>query len=287
MSETAIQVSIVMTYYERMGQLQTTLDSFLFHGYGSDVEVVIADDGSVREPASSIDTSRYPFQVKILYFKPEDKWYLNACVPFNRAFAAAQGRIVIIQNAECFHHGNVVAHAREHVGKGLYLTYGCYSINQASFEAIRKMEDFRQVQDSVAFLDQPLAREGDDAWYNHSTHRPCAFHFCSAMLKEELDALGGFDERYADGQGFDDNEFLYRIRKRGLEVRIIDSPTVIHQWHYSAASLSGREWWMFNRNKKIFKWVTKRGFNYRLVMAVWGAYFRARGLFQKRYRCSP
>jgi GT2 family glycosyltransferase len=283
MNQPPVGVSIVMTYFERLDQLRTTLESFRHHGYGPEVEVIIADDGSVREPAAQIDTSFYPFPVRMMYFRPEDKWYFNACIPYNRAFAAARGRIVIIQNAECFHYDNIVAHAVSELGGNQYFTYGCYSIGRETFDSIRGLSDFRAVLDSIRIQDRRMTADGDDGWYNHSVHRPLALHFCSAILKEELDALGGFDERYAGGQGYDDDEFLYRIRERGLEVRIVDSPMVVHQWHYSPGSLSGRVWWMFNRNKNLFRWVTRRGVNHHLVLGLWSANCYLRGLFQEKY----
>ncbi len=45
--------------------------------------------------------------------------------------------------------------------------------------------------------------------------------------------LEGFDERYAHGIAYDDDEFLHRVVKSGLDVSIIDEPFVIHQWHES------------------------------------------------------
>ena len=57
------------------------------------------------------------------------------------------------------------------------------------------------------------------------------YHFCSAMTKEDLDDLGGFDMRYAQGVGYDDNDFIYRVRLKGMTTKIIDNPFVIHQYH--------------------------------------------------------
>ena len=46
--EKVIRYSIVMTAYNRQQQLERTLESFRYHGYGSDVEVIIVDDASAQ-----------------------------------------------------------------------------------------------------------------------------------------------------------------------------------------------------------------------------------------------
>jgi hypothetical protein len=51
------------------------------------------------------------------------------------------------------------------------------------------------------------------------------------MLKKDLEDIGGFDERYAPGLAYEDDEFLARVKRAGIEVRIIDDPFVIHQKH--------------------------------------------------------
>jgi len=84
------------------------------------------------------------------------------------------------------------------------------------------------------FKNSGITHDGGDGWYNHSIYRPVGYHFCSAIYKSQLDELGGFDERYAEGIAFDDNELLVRIQKKGLNIKIIDQITVLHQWHYSS-----------------------------------------------------
>ena len=46
-----------------------------------------------------------------------------------------------------------------------------------------------------------------------------------------MDILGGYDERFAKGIGFDDYDFTHRVKNLGLNIKVIDDPYVIHQWH--------------------------------------------------------
>jgi len=262
-------VSIVMTYYERSEQLRNTLASFDYHGYGSDVEVIIVDDGSISEPASSvIGTSN--FQIKLIYLDPRKKWYKNSCIPFNIGINAALGDIVIIQNAECFHYHNVVRHAIANLDDQSYLTYGCYSINKGHWDSLRKLPGFAQQRAAIIFSDFAAKFDGDSGWYNHSVIRPKAYHFCSAIKRKNLLALNGFDERYAQGRGYDDNELLYRIASGRFKIFIIDDCLVVHQWHYTRGSVPAKYDRYMYRNKLLYDRVTRRGHSYKVFNTLFG-----------------
>lgn len=51
-------------------------------------------------------------------------------------------------------------------------------------------------------------------------------------MKDMID-LGGFDERFADGHGFDDTDFAARVVKKKMDVKLIDKPFCLHQFHTS------------------------------------------------------
>ena len=44
--------------------------------------------------------------------------------------------------------------------------------------------------------------------------------------------MGGFDERYAHGIGYDDNELLVRVLRKGLQLLYAYYPLALHQNHY-------------------------------------------------------
>jgi glycosyltransferase involved in cell wall biosynthesis len=253
-------VSIVMTYYERAEQFKNTLRSFIDHGYGENIEVVVVDDGSVLQKAQSPDFT-YNFKLRIVYLRPENKWYSNPCVPFNKGFSEAVGDIVIVQNAECLHKDNIVKHALAHVNEKNYLSYACYSINKEKTGKLSRSVDLlSSVAEIPVQYSKPLD-DGRDGWYNHSRINPVAYHFCSALSKNNLSRLGGFDERYARGIAYDDNEFLERIRRLPLDVSIVDEAVVVHQYHYTNKMIDRRTIELLNKNKLLFETYTKKGGN--------------------------
>ena len=73
-----------------------------------------------------------------------------------------------------------------------------------------------------------------------------------------MDILGGFDERYGHGSSYDDDEFLHRVKLLGLDLKIIDDVTGVHQWHYTNQN---RDVELYNRelkNKNLIQLVKKQ-----------------------------
>ena len=78
--------------------------------------------------------------------------------------------------------------------------------------------------------------EGVNMWWNHSVWQPNAFHWCTAITSENIIKLNGFDESFSFGYGKEDGYFITQVKTLGLNVKIIDSPFVVHQWHCPVAS---------------------------------------------------
>jgi glycosyltransferase involved in cell wall biosynthesis len=213
-------ISIVSAYVNRKDLLIKTLDS-LQNSEIKDYEFIVVDDVSVDEHRIEDLCEIYP-NLKVIRIEPEDKWWVNPCIPFNIGFKECKGDVVIIQNPECKHIGDVMKKASE-VTDNEYFSFACYSLDK---ENTYDKEEFQ-------LLNVGASMDGQLSWYNHSIYRPKGYHFCSAITKKNLDELGGFDSRYAEGIAYDDDELLHRIIKKDIQVKIIDYPFVAHQWHQS------------------------------------------------------
>ena len=229
------KVSIVMAYYNRRKLLLNTLKSIQLSRHRDDVEIIIVDDASDDDHTIDDIGDMFKLDIKIIKIKKEDKWWINPCIPYNIGFKHVSSDVVIIQNPECFHFGDIIQYTLLNIKDGVYLNYACYSIDEQKTNLINKVGE-NAVLNYVGRILTPMVNrsivyDGETAWYNHSVHRPHKLHFCSAISKKDLDDLGGFDERFANGIAFDDNEFLLRIERKPMDIRIIDRPFVIHQFH--------------------------------------------------------
>ena len=219
-------ISIVTAYYNRKRLFLETLRSIAKSAY-KDFEVIAVDDAS--EPEERLEDLQTEFTfLKIIRVEPEDKWYSDSCIPFNMGIAKASGDIIMIQNPECCHIHDVLSHVAKTVNDSNYVTMSAYSIN----EKLGKVFLSEEVDKKTFFEAMPQqCNTNYNGWYNHSVYNPTYYHFCAAMTKKNMDKLGGFDERFAPGVGFDDNEILYRIDRLGLNKIISDDVSVVHQWH--------------------------------------------------------
>jgi GT2 family glycosyltransferase len=214
-------ISIVMSYYNRLHQLKYTLDT-IRQSRVKDVEIIIAEDFcDAREQLDSIPKEYPDLAIKVIRMSDgrSKKDYCNPCVPYNTAFRATQGDIIIIQNPECCHMGDVLQYTLDHLTDNNYLSFHCYSATKAE----------TQVMQSGAPL--PMFTDKKSRWYNHVTERPYAYHFTAAITRKNLIKLNGFDEQFAQGHDMDDVEFIYRVKALGLELAFVQDPWVVHQYH--------------------------------------------------------
>ena len=192
------RVSIVMAYYNRWEQLKQTLESLALSMH--DFEIIIVDDGSDED--NNLEGYVDPFlDIKVIRINPSEKTWHNPCIPFNIGFKEATGDIIIIQNPECIHVGDIVDYAIENMEENKYITFACYSADEEKTKALSTV--YPLLPETVGSILEPFNNahpSGDtqNGWYNHSEYNACALHFCSSIMKKDLERLGGFDEQYAN-----------------------------------------------------------------------------------------
>ncbi len=226
-----MKVSIVTAYYNRRKLFYNTLVK-LKHSTFTDFEVIAVDDGSADDNRLEDLQKEFPF-LTVIRIEPQDKWYGNACIPFNIGFKAAKGEIVLIQNPECLHYGDILGHVVENLKPNDYISFACYSLDKETTDGLNQT-NVAQIDStiSVEFHPRKVGFDGDLGWYNHSSIYPRGFHWGAAIYRTDLIQLKGFDERFALGIACDDCEFLFRVRQKGMNFKIVDFPFVLHQNHY-------------------------------------------------------
>lgn len=213
------KIVVVMTHYNREALMDETISSICRTSYDN-FEIVVVDDFSRNMPESN--------NARIIRLNPPKTW-TNPEPAYNTGIYFAiqeyEPDIIILQNAECFHAGDILSHVAENLTDENYLSFACYSL------AVNENPH------TIKNLNERGARfDGDSAWYNHSAFRMVAYDFCSAITVKNIKLLNGYDERFSDGCGYGDNFLLHRIELLGLNVHIVDEPFVFHQNHYNPLS---------------------------------------------------
>jgi glycosyltransferase involved in cell wall biosynthesis len=242
------ELSIVMAYFNRFEQTVFTLMTIEKSEYEK-YEIIIVDDGSTENKnVSDLLSSFKNISLTLITLTPEykkEKNYKNPCIAYNLGFQAARGSKIIIQNPECCHTFDIMKRAGELINNEDYLVFTCF--------AMRSEEDNDTLRRKMTQKNAELNTSGG-VWYNHPTHRPKNLHFCSAISRENLYKYGRFDEAFAQGYWFDDDDFVMRLG-RFLKIKTVqmdnDVPCVIHQWHppFTASNSDFEE--LKERNKKI------------------------------------
>ena len=260
------EISITTAYHNRKSHFLKTLEVLEANPVKT-FEIVVVDDGSNEEHRLEDIVNNFSFDINLIRINPEDKKHINPCVPFNIAFKNARAERIIIQNPECVHVGNVLQSVKEILNKNEYHTFSCWAADETeSREIIKHPTESLDIHiDNTIKKYQPKSCHmiGDsNGWYNHFQIRPVCFHFASCIMKEDLLDLGGFDERYSDGVGYDDNEFLLRTRRKGMKISIVEHPLVVHLWHGVGNYINKTD--KYELNKLLFENVTEKEEDWRV-----------------------
>ena len=221
------KLSIVTAYHNRKESFLKTLDSFTKSKYANEIEVIVTDDGSDEGQRLGYDfiPEGYPFHVRVVIVDKDKKTWKNPCIAFNLAILQADGEKIILQNPENYHVTDIIAHTIDNLTKEDYFVYKVFAMT------LEQSKDIENTIKTVEF--EKISTSGrENGWYIHPIHRNGYYHFVSAIDTEILKKdLGGFDERFAHGWGFDDDELFIRIQRRKLRAQIINDHLALHQWH--------------------------------------------------------
>lgn len=239
-----------MTYFDRRPQLLATLRSIALSSV-KDKEVIIIDDGSSYEHL--IDDLQPMFDFKIIT-KRVERFSLGSTpsAAYNFGFFLSSGNIILIQNPENIHFGDVLKYAAENTVPNNYLLFSCRNLDATKSQLLWSLPIL-----SKESIQQILCDHTND-FCNLYPRRRETLNWCASILRKDLQELNGFDERFSRGRDFDDDEFYTRIVRKGMQIKILDEtcPFVFHQEHttpyYGSGYLEGHK-----HNKAIFELVQK------------------------------
>lgn len=246
-------ISIVMGYYNRKNQIINTLNDFETKYKTYNYEVIIIDDNSDKNHCLDDIIQNYSFSIKYIKISENEKGNrINPCVTYNKGFKISEGERIILQNPECIHIGNICKFVIENLSYDDYIAFSCFSCSSQKTTNLL-LNDINLINNTIFKLDKM------NCWYNHPIIRPVHYHFCASIMNDNLKLLGGFNEEFAEGHSYDDNEILLSIQYN-LLLNIKTIPPlqtfVVHQWHTRDAESTIKQKdfsIMLNRNKTLYE----------------------------------
>lgn len=243
-------ISVIMAHYKREELLYRTLWGYRHLHTPEElknVEFVIVDDGGgisntfwkvikIHSRALNI-TAAAMSEKTALGFKTH-----NTSGPMNFGIKLATGDLFVLTNPENI---PMTPHLLPEIyglmkdKKNRHLSGNCYSLSEYStsrfmnLDFSNKMRFLLAMEGLIPFEDKRFGANGvHSGWRQHSEFVPNHFFFLASIWKEPLFRMRGFDERFLQGQGGEDVDFVNRVKKLGMELFHTDDLLVIHQFHY-------------------------------------------------------
>ena len=197
-------ISIVMTTHDRITQTLFTLDTIKQYSSGRNVQVILIDDS--EELINQDILNSYPYSIDYVTLKSK-KW-TNPCVNYAIGFNIIRYDNVIIQNAEVCHIGDIIGYVLGNLHENNYLVFDVACTPDITYN--KPLYDLEDKSYDNVYLH---VLENNYNWYQHHLEINKKYHFLTAIKKQDLLRIGGFDYDYSFGACFDDTDFIYQIEE--------------------------------------------------------------------------
>jgi hypothetical protein len=208
-------ISIVMSSSNRSKQTLFTLDKINNSNY-KNIQVILVDD-STHDPITEdiLRSQQLSINIDLINIKRENKKWHNPLVNYNIGFNYVKGGILVIQNAEVVHIGDVLQFIHNTVkdDNNYYVFDAKASLNYDTNELIYKSNT-----NTIEIYNENWF----DKWYN-SRHNNTNFHFLTAMHRNIFNKIKCFGYDCTMGTCWDDNELILKIVSNGIKI--------VNIWH--------------------------------------------------------
>jgi len=269
----SMKYSIIMPYYKR-SILHNTLVSFdHFYKDRTNYEVIIVEslnnmDNDHIELLEIIE--KFKDKIDIKHIQSDCGGY-NPAPMFNQAVKVSTGEFLMLTNPECFHSVNVLNEIDKSLfnNKSSYIICSCLNIKFMNI--INDFNDFTFIpstgspnKNPETFFDGNICHINDELlnmdkleWYQHSIYNNRGLHFCTVISRINYDLVGGFDELYNDGIGWEDDDFIATVKFNNIKLLNRDDLVIFHMDHSRDYQYINVKLLKYNERYFINKWRNK------------------------------
>ena len=235
------KLSAIMGAYQRAHVVQPALHSLISQEIPPD-EIIVIDDGSTDSLGDRVKDFQveYP-EANIKYFYNNNPGWTICVLGMNCAIKKASHELIMTTMPELLHLDNDVKMIKEFFredrhkkvfckGGDLYELRGYGLLNSLSIE---ELFNPKLIIENYTVNDW---YNGFETKENTITHHKAMLHHISGFLREDLIAVGGYDELFLEGEslhaasGYDDIDLFNRFSIYGREV-ILRGMRGIHLHH--------------------------------------------------------
>jgi len=212
-----MNLSVVTPTRNKAALLRRTLASLAAQEYAaSEFEVVVVDDGSTDETPRLLESFAAPYALRTVRIDTNQ----GRAAARNRGIAAATGRTIVFLDDDMEAvPGFLAAHAAIHprdAGEGRGRVAGIGNVVNHPEITVAPIDHYMSTRGA-----QKVRARGPLPWKYFSTNN-------ASVAREDLAAIGGFDEAFVH-YGFEDLELAWRLeRERGVTFRFVEEARTLH-----------------------------------------------------------
>lgn len=195
-----MNISLIITSRNRLRLFKKSWASIRPQLIEGDEIVVVEDSDNPDQWHSFLEGCGFKYKFVCTY----NKEYRSCCISKNIAVKLASNPLLIINDPEVFHLTPCIDFLKEKLKE-----------NPRQFAVPGTLRSGQQ-------HDQP--------WEQAALTEHSQAPFVAAVLKEELEKVGGWDERFKYW-GNDDNDLMHRLGLNGCQHQVYDELKIFHQWH--------------------------------------------------------
>lgn len=235
-----IRYSIFIPYCNRLKEFRLALQSYSnrYKNIRNDFEFVIVEDGKNHSDIDKhVDLLKLcdEFRHLNIVHAYGDAAY-NPAKHFNYASRLARGKYFVLTNPETAITCDVFGLLDDEIAKDTaYIMCSCANCDNVH-------------------INGTLVQGRHIEWYQHSVNRNTRLHFYSVLSKNIYNYVGGFDEEFVKGIGYEDNDFANNLIKHGVEYVYRDNISTIHIMHDKSYQTQYRDLNEINRVYYETKW---------------------------------
>ena len=217
------ELSIVMGCYRREVQLHRALWTIARQPESEQAEVVLIDNNDERDAVLRLVRQWSDNGLTFQYVhrpNPGGAW-VNPCLAWNLGLQLARAPKLILTGPDIIHIGNTLKSLTDPLDQGVdrAVLASVYDLSQEVSDGMEERNWQQWIELSFTELKEICALDLSEWWKVrcHPFLRRAGLFFLGSVLTETARAVGGFDEDYQYGIGFDDDDFIRRLRLRGVE----------------------------------------------------------------------
>lgn len=239
------KASIIISVYNRFDFLQLVLAGLEIQTEPN-FEVIISDDGSNDIFVAQLNALRAKSSLRISHKWHPDTGFLKNCI-LNASIKSAQGAQLIFLDGDCIPHPAFVAEHLALGGPGRCLAGRRIDISERlTYQLTPTLVRQGILQSSLTTLGQLVAFLGRRtfhfmngfyvkspllrSYFNRKERGLLGANF--SVMKPDLEAINGFDERYTAPTFGEDSDVEFRLRLNGIKVIPVLNIAVTYHCHH-------------------------------------------------------